>query len=192
MYLGDFAEDSTVDFKWSTNDASGASITRATNGTIEVFIGNSESPLTAGVVDSEDFDSDHVGIHHCRVDLSASASYVPGSECQVVLVGATIDGQSVNAVLAHFSIERSGGALALAKALPTALQIADALLNRDMSAVSDTNARSPLNALRFLRNKWGLSGTTLTVRKEDDSTSAWTAEVTASPGADPISGSDPS
>lgn len=75
--------------------------------------------------------------------------------------------------------------------IPTATQNADALLNRDMSAVSDTNARSPLNALRFLRNKWSISGTTLTVTKENDSTSAWTATVTASPGADPISGNDP-
>jgi hypothetical protein len=81
--------------------------------------------------------------------------------------------------------------LAAIDALPTATENADALLNRDMSAVSDTNARSPLNALRFLRNKWSLSGTTLTVTKENDSTSAWTAAVTAAPGADPISGSDP-
>lgn len=75
--------------------------------------------------------------------------------------------------------------------LPTATENADALLNRDMSSVSDTNARSPLNALRFLRNKWGVSGTTLTVRKEDDSTAAWTATVTADAAADPITGSDP-
>lgn len=76
-------------------------------------------------------------------------------------------------------------------ALPTATQNADALLNRDMSAVSDTNARTPLNALRFLRNKWSVSGTTLSVTKEDDSTEAWTATVTADSGADPITGSDP-
>jgi hypothetical protein len=75
--------------------------------------------------------------------------------------------------------------------IPTATQNADALLNRDMSAVSDTNARSPLNALRFLRNKWDISGTSLTVKKEDDSTTAWSATVTAAPGADPISGNDP-
>jgi hypothetical protein len=70
-------------------------------------------------------------------------------------------------------------------------QIADTLLKRDMSAVTGESARSPLNALRFLRNKWSLSGTTLTVTKEDDSTQAWTATVTASAGADPITGSDP-
>lgn len=75
--------------------------------------------------------------------------------------------------------------------IPTAVQNADAMLNRDMSSVSDTNARSPLNALRFLRNKWDISGTALTVKKEDDSTTAWSATVTAAPGADPISGNDP-
>lgn len=76
-------------------------------------------------------------------------------------------------------------------AVPTATENADALLNRDMSAVSDTTARSPLNALRFLRNKWSVSGTTLTVTKEDDSTSAWTATVTTDATADPITGNDP-
>lgn len=75
--------------------------------------------------------------------------------------------------------------------IPTALQNADALLNRDMSAVSDTNARSPLNALRFIRNKWTISGTTLSVKKEDDSTEAWTATVSTTPGADPVTGNDP-
>lgn len=76
-------------------------------------------------------------------------------------------------------------------AVPTATENADALLKRDMSAVTGESARSPLNALRFLRNKWSISGTTLTVTKEDDATSAWSATVTATAGADPITGSDP-
>jgi hypothetical protein len=76
-------------------------------------------------------------------------------------------------------------------ALPTATENADALLNRDMSAVSDTNSRTPLNALRFLRNKWSVTGTTLTVTKENDTTSAWTAALTADAAADPVTGSDP-
>lgn len=75
--------------------------------------------------------------------------------------------------------------------VPTAIENADALLNRDMSAVSDSNARSPLNALRFLRNKWSISGATLTVTKENDSTSAWTATVSTTAGADPVTGNDP-
>ena len=75
--------------------------------------------------------------------------------------------------------------------IPTATQNADALLNRDMSAVSDTNARSPLNALRFLRNKWSVASSTLTVTKENDTTTAWTGTVSTSPGADPVVGNDP-
>lgn len=71
--------------------------------------------------------------------------------------------------------------------------IADALLKRDWTAVTGEAARSVLNALRFLRNKWSVSGTTLTVTKEDDSTSAWTATLTttAASGADVITSSDP-
>lgn len=75
--------------------------------------------------------------------------------------------------------------------VPTAIENADALLNRDMSAVADTTARSPLNALRFLRNKWSISGATLTVRKEDDAAAAWTATVSTTAGADPVTGNDP-
>ena len=78
-----------------------------------------------------------------------------------------------------------------AASIPTATENADALLNRDMSAVTDSNARTPLNAFRFLRNKYSISGTTLTVTKEDDATSAWTAVLTTSAGADPVVGSDP-
>lgn len=69
--------------------------------------------------------------------------------------------------------------------------IGDALLDRDMATGTDSGGRTVRNALRFLRNKWSISGTTLTVTKEDDTTSAWTSVVTAAPGADPISGSDP-
>lgn len=70
-------------------------------------------------------------------------------------------------------------------------EIADAVLKRDMSAVSGESSRSLLNALRFLRNKWTISAGTLTVYKEDDSTSAWTGSVTGTAGADPITTVDP-
>lgn len=72
--------------------------------------------------------------------------------------------------------------------------IADAFLNRDMSVGTDSGSptvRTVRQALRMLRNKWSLSGTTLTVTKEDDTTASWTATVTATPGADPITASDP-
>lgn len=80
---------------------------------------------------------------------------------------------------------------ALIDALPTATENADALLKRDMSAVTGESARSPLNALRAIRNKVAISSGTMTVYKEDDSTSAWSAAVTTG-SSDPLSSIDPS
>ena len=73
----------------------------------------------------------------------------------------------------------------------SAVSDADALLKRDMSAVTGESARSPLNAIRFLRNKWDVAGGVLTVKKEDDATTAWTAAITSNASAKPIVGSDP-
>jgi hypothetical protein len=69
--------------------------------------------------------------------------------------------------------------------------VADAILKRDFTAVTSEASRSMLNALRLLRNKWDVASGTLTVKKEDDSTTAWTATITSNPSAEPIIGSDP-
>jgi hypothetical protein len=76
--------------------------------------------------------------------------------------------------------------------IPTATQNADALLTRDWTQITGAAARSVLNALRFLRNKWSISGGTLTVTEEDDTATAWTAALTGTSGADPITAVDPS
>jgi len=103
-YLGDFKKDSMVYFCWGTNNKSGASITRATNGTVKVYKDDGTSESTAGIVDTEDFDG-LTGVHNCKINLSADTFYAPGHDYSVVLAGAVIDGETVNAVLASFSIE---------------------------------------------------------------------------------------
>lgn len=74
--------------------------------------------------------------------------------------------------------------------IPTAVQNADALLGRNVSGGSSTG-RTVKQAFHFIRNKWVVSGGTLTVYDTDDSTSSWTAAVTGTAGADPVTGSDP-
>ena len=74
--------------------------------------------------------------------------------------------------------------------IPTAIQNADALLKRDMSAVTGEASRSPLNALRFLRNRWAIVTGTLTVYKEDGTTASWSGPVHTTP-QDPTTGIDP-
>jgi hypothetical protein len=66
--------------------------------------------------------------------------------------------------------------------------IADAILKRDWTGISGEAAYSLLNAARMLRNSWGTAGGTLTVRKEDGTTTAWTRALSVDPTAQPIVG----
>ncbi len=69
--------------------------------------------------------------------------------------------------------------------------ITTAIMTRDLSTVGATADRSLLNAIRFLRNKWVVTGTTLSVKKEDDTTEAWSATLSTNDSASPIVGVDP-
>lgn len=68
---------------------------------------------------------------------------------------------------------------------------ADDHLDRNMATGTDSGGRTVRNAHRLSRNKWVSASGTLTVYKEDDSTSAWTAAVTGTAGADPTTTVDP-
>jgi hypothetical protein len=54
--------------------------------------------------------------------------------------------------------------------------------------IDDRTVRS---AFRYIRNKINISSSTMTVSIEDDTTSAWTAVLTTSPGVDPVTAIDP-
>jgi hypothetical protein len=71
-----------------------------------------------------------------------------------------------------------------------AQEIADEILDRDLAGGASGNTRGVRNALRALRNRVAISGGTVTVYQENDTTSAWTAAVTTAAG-DPISEVDP-
>lgn len=103
-YRGDFNVGATIRFMWNTFAVAGESITRATNGTISVYKDGGTTQSTVGVTDTEDFDS-LAGVHYVAIDTSADGTfYSAGSDFAVVLSGATVDGKSINAVLAEFSI----------------------------------------------------------------------------------------
>ena len=73
-------------------------------------------------------------------------------------------------------------------------EIADGILDRDMSTGTDSGSstvRTPRQALRLLRNRWTSSAGSLTVYKEDDSTTSWTGTLTTDSGADPITENNP-
>lgn len=83
---------------------------------------------------------------------------------------------------------------AAATAADFGAEIADAILDRDMSTGTDsgsTTVRTTRQALRAIRNKTTFAAGSLTVTKEDDSTTSWTAAVSTDAAALPIVGIDP-
>jgi hypothetical protein len=52
--------------------------------------------------------------------------------------------------------------------------------------------RNMLSALRYLRNKVAISGSTMTVYQEDDTSAAWNSALTTTSGLNPVTSSDPS
>lgn len=79
---------------------------------------------------------------------------------------------------------------ASALAADAGTELATALLKLDFTGITGEATRSVLNALRKLMNKWSISGNTLTVTKEDDSTTAYTQTITTNSSAAPITAID--
>lgn len=111
-YYGDYPVNGTVEIPWNTNGQDGASITRATDGTLKIFKGHSTTERSSlnGVTQVEDFGS-LTGVHWITIDLSDDTDagfYEPGADYTLVYSGMTIDGKTVNAAIAVFSIGRTG------------------------------------------------------------------------------------
>ncbi len=191
-YFGDFpASHTAVCIPFDTFAAATGAPTATTNfaaGDVLIYKdgGTTERTSSAGITGSTSFDGSSGG-QMIVINLSDNTDagfYAAGHEYQVRVGPITADGQTLTFWAGCFSIQRAGWAA----------MVADTFLDRDMSTGTDSGSsiiRTVRQALRFLRNKWSISGTTLTVTKEDDSTSSWTSTLTASAGADPVTASDP-
>lgn len=172
--------------------------------TAGTFGEQAKTDIDAILADTNELQTDWVNGGRLDNILDARASQtsvddVPtNAELATALAGADDDVLAAIAALNNLSQADVRTAVGLAganldtqlDALPTALENADALLKRDWSAVTGEATRSALNALRFLRSRWEISGGTLTVYKEDDATPAWTGAVTQTAG-NPVSEIDP-
>ncbi len=142
-YLGDYKEDETVHFLWNTFDDNNASVTRATDGTVQVYKDNGATQSTAGITDTEDFDS-LTGLHACTIDLSADAFYEAGANYTVVVAGAVVAGDTLNAAIAHFSIENRAPIQAIGA--PSAIDSGAATLAGMLLKMIDDNAGADFDA----------------------------------------------
>ena len=139
-----------------------------------------------------------VAVRHCATlaDDTNEYDFLPYSDAATVYGGInTVAGTitTLDTLDTAQDVEHDATQLAIANTLTTSdlTDIADAILTRDWTAVTGEAERSALNALRFLRNKWTVSGGTLSVKKEDDSTEAWNAVVSVNSTGVPIDGIDP-
>lgn len=115
LNLGDFVKGDTVYVPWNSAGADGASITRATNGTISVYSADGTTQFTTGVTDTEDFDA-LTGVHLAKI-VTTGSDYVPNGTYTVVLSAATIDSKTVNSAIAQFTIMRKHSMQSLAGTL---------------------------------------------------------------------------
>jgi hypothetical protein len=127
IYLGDFTTANTVYIPFHTFDSNDPSasvtLTGLALGDIKIYKNGSttERTSTAGftLLDTDGIDFDSItGIHGISIDLSDNTDagfFAAGGEYWVVINSVTVDGATVNFVASTFSIERTGGALALLK-----------------------------------------------------------------------------
>ena len=119
-YYGDYPEDHThilIPFNTFTSDDPSASCTITDLADADIYVhkdGSTDEIVTDGATVAINFDG-ITGNHLITIDSSADAAYSTGSEYTVRIEGTTIDGATINAWVGAFSIERSGGVLALIK-----------------------------------------------------------------------------
>lgn len=104
MYLGDFTQNSSVNFKFTTRDYAGIP-TILVSGAVSVYKGSSLVNTTSGVTLTSNFNS-IAGLNHVNIDTSVnSIFYSTGSDYQVVLTAGYVNLTPVSGeVLEGFSI----------------------------------------------------------------------------------------
>lgn len=107
-------------------------------------------------------------------------------------VAASVTG-AVGSVTAGVTVTTNSDKTGYALTSGERTSVADALLDRDMATGVDSGSptvRTVRQALRASRNRWAIAAGTLTVYKENDSTTSWTAAATQTAG-NPVSEIDP-
>lgn len=189
--------DEVCHFDVTTHDpATGAAIDADSAPTFDVFEEATDTPILDDQTMTKR--TSLTGNYRGSFTASAANGFEAGKWYSVV-VTAVVDSITAKKVAMHFRAapaEAHAGVPVVNTAYMDGASgagnaAADALLKRDWTSVTGEAARSVLNALRFLRNKWTLTSTTLSVKKEDDATEAWAGTVSTDASADPITGNDP-
>jgi hypothetical protein len=164
-YLGDIKLGDTLDFKFTTVQTTGAPFTLAGTPVISAYPSNSTTEITAGITLTVDFDS-RTGLNHVRVVASGGNGYAVATNYELVITTGTVNSVSVvGYVIGTFSIQNRLG-------------IATTQLTEGYAA--DGTAPTIEQALFLLiaaLTEFAISGTTITAKKLDGSTTAATFTI---------------
>lgn len=104
-YQGDIRLGDTLDFKFTTTQATGAGFTLAGSPVLSAYPANSTTQLTAGITLTVDFDS-VTGLNHCRIVATGGNGYLTATDYDIVITTGSINSVSaVGYVVGSFSIE---------------------------------------------------------------------------------------
>jgi hypothetical protein len=180
-----FAADVTTEFQ--TGLATAASLT-----TVEGKIDTIDGIVDAILVDTAEIGAAGAGLTALATQTSVN-TIDDFLDTEIAALVTAVDALPTNAELATALGTADDAVLAAIAALtiPTATQTADAVLTRQFSDVTPgAGTRDLMNAGRFIRNGFSISGATLSVLEEDDTTTAYTRNLTTDASADPIVGVD--
>jgi len=139
QYLGDLPEDfADLNFKFVTKQFSTGIPFALVGGVVSIYKSNSVTEITAGITLTTPFDS-RTGFANVNVDLSSDAAYAVNEYYEAVLTAGTVDGVSVvGTPLANFSIEITGGAIALL-GTPANIDSGGATIADNLKKLADNN-----------------------------------------------------
>jgi len=162
MYFGDYKEDDTVFFPFNTKTSVGP-ITLAGTPAISIYKDDATgTEVTTGVTLTVDHDS-KIGKHLVKVDLSSASFYAVGGDYYAELTAGTVDGISVvGQVVGSFSIENRS-------------DVFDTQMADSVPADGTISTREQaLYIIEKMMTEFAYSGTTLTVKKVDGTTTLMT------------------
>lgn len=109
-WAGDYALETTFDFKFSTRQFSDGAPVTFSSGAVEIYEDNGTTQITGAETLTIDFDS-ITGLHNLRIAATAANGFGSGQSYTAVASAGTVGGTSVvGEVICNFSIER-GAAL---------------------------------------------------------------------------------
>jgi hypothetical protein len=164
-YVLDYA---TVDFKFPSKSLAGVP-TAIVGGVFSVYVGNSTTQVTTGLTYTSGFDG-VTGLNHIRIDLSADAAYVAGTDYQVVCTAGTVDSVSVvGEVVKEFTIQNTASFARLGAPAGASVSADILAVKTDTAAILvDTGTAGVIVATNNDKTGYSISGTKTTLDALND------------------------